>query len=75
MKNLKKQELDLLQKLRVEFNKSKAILGDLVLQQALVLEDVQETRKQFEILEGELISKYGENSVINLQTGEIKPKK
>ena len=74
MKNLKKQELDLLQKLRVEFNKSKAILGDLVLQQALVLEDVQETRKQFEILEGELISKYGENSVINLQTGEIKPK-
>ena len=74
MKNLKKQELDLLQKLRVEFNKSKAILGDLVLQQALVLEDVQETRKQFEILEGELISKYGENSVINLQTGEIKIK-
>jgi len=74
MKNLKKEELDLLQKLRAEFDKNKGRLGDLVLQQALVLEDVQETRKQFEILEGELISKYGENSVINLQTGEIKIK-
>ena len=74
MKNLKKEELDLLQKLRAEFDKNKGRLGDLVLQQALVLEDVKETRKQFEILEGELISKYGENSVINLQTGEIKIK-
>lgn len=74
MKNLKKEELDLLQKLRVEFDKNKGRLGDLVLQQALVLENVKETRKQFEILEGELISKYGENSVINLQTGEIKIK-
>jgi hypothetical protein len=74
MKNLKKEELDLLQKLRAEFDKNKGRLGDLVLQQALVLEDVQETRKQFEILEGKLISKYGENSVINLQTGEIKIK-
>jgi hypothetical protein len=74
MKNLKKEELELLQNLRVEFNKYKIQLGDLVLQKALVVEDIQKIKKQFEILEGDLIDKYGENSVINLQTGEIKPK-
>ena len=75
MKSLEKNELELLQNLRVEFNKHKIQLGDLVLQKTLVVEDIQKIKKQFEDLESGLISKYGENSVINLQTGEIKPKK
>lgn len=74
MKSLEKNELELLQNLRVEFNKHKIQLGDLVLQKTLVVEDIQKIKKQFEDLESGLISKYGENSVINLQTGEIKPK-
>jgi len=75
MKSLEKNELELLQNLRVEFNKHKIQLGDLVLQKTLVVEDIQKIKKQFEDLEAGLINKYGENSVINLQTGEIKPKK
>jgi hypothetical protein len=74
MKSLEKNELELLQNLRVEFNKHKIQLGDLVLQKTLVVEDIQKIKKQFEDLEAGLINKYGENSVINLQTGEIKPK-
>ena len=74
MKNLKKTELVKLQNLNSDFVNLKTQLGDLELQKHLVVEKVQEVRSQFGKLEKELVEKYGENTTINLQTGELKEK-
>ena len=74
MKNLKKTELVELQTLNSDFVNLKTKLGDLELQKHLVIEQVQEVRKKFADLEAKLVKKYGENTTINLQTGEIKEK-
>jgi len=74
MKNLEKKELLELQTLNSDFVKLKTQLGDLELQKHLIIEQVQEVRKKFSDLETQLIKKYGENTTINLQTGEIKEK-
>ncbi len=74
MKNLEKQELEKLQTLNSDFVNLKTQLGDLELQKHLVVEQIQSVRTEFGTLEKELITKYGENTVINLQTGERKEK-
>jgi hypothetical protein len=74
MKNLEKQELEKLQTLNSDFVNLKTQLGDLELQKHLAVEQIQSVRTEFGTLEKELITKYGENTVINLQTGEIKEK-
>jgi len=74
MKNLKKTELVELQTLNSDFVNLKTQLGDLELQKNLIIEQVQEVRKKFSDLEVNLVKKYGENTTINLQTGEIKEK-
>lgn len=74
MKNLKKTELVELQTLNSDFVNLKTQLGDLELQKHLVIEQVQGVRKKFSDLEAKLVKKYGENTTINLQTGEIKEK-
>jgi len=74
MKNLKKTELVKLQTLNSDFVNLKTQLGDLELQKHLVVEKVQEVRSQFGKLEKELVEQYGENTTINLQTGELTDK-
>ena len=74
MKNLKKTELVELQTLNSDFVNLKTQLGDLELLKHLIIEQVQEVRKKFSDLEVNLVKKYGENTTINLQTGEIKEK-
>tara|TARA_R110001632_G_C11083700_1_gene388919 strand:- start:268 stop:504 length:237 start_codon:yes stop_codon:yes gene_type:complete len=74
MKNLEKKELQNLQELNSNFVKLKTQLGDLELQKQLVIEQVSIIKSDFADLEKSLIKKYGENSVINLQSGEITEK-
>jgi|TARA_R100000479_G_C6340016_1_gene184944 predicted nucleic acid-binding Zn-ribbon protein len=74
MKKVKKEELEKLQQLNSEFVQAKTQLGDLEIQKSMIISNVQEIRSQFGELEQTLMKKYGENSVINLQTGEIKEK-
>tara|TARA_A100001201_G_scaffold140949_2_gene135192 strand:- start:228 stop:455 length:228 start_codon:yes stop_codon:yes gene_type:complete len=74
MKKVKKEELEKLQQLNSEFVQAKTQLGDLEIQKSIIISNVQEIRSQFGELEQTLMKKYGENSVINLQTGEIKEK-
>ena len=74
MKNLEKTELVELQTLNSDFVNLKTQLGDLELQKYLIIDQVQEVRKNFSDLEAKLVKKYGENTIINLQTGEIKEK-
>lgn len=74
MKKVKKEELEKLQQLNSEFVQAKTQLGDLEIQKSIIISNVQEIRSHFGELEQTLMKKYGENSVINLQTGEIKEK-
>jgi hypothetical protein len=74
MEHLEKQELENLQELNGNFVKLKTQLGDLELQKHLIIEQVQSVRANFAAMEKDLIEKYGENTVINLQTGELKEK-
>ena len=73
-KTVEERELKLLQELNSNFQQIKNKLGDLELQKQMVLENVSEIRNQFKSLESELIEKYGDNSVINLETGIITKK-
>ena len=74
MKKIEEKELTDLQGLHAEFNKLKTQLGDLALQKHGVCLRVEELKKEFQTHEGSLVTKYGANSIINLETGEIKEK-
>ena len=72
---LSKDELSKLQELNNEFTQAKISLGDAEIQKVGILTSIQESKKEFSALENELIKNYGDQSVINLQTGEVTDKK
>ncbi len=74
MKKVEEKELEKLQQLNSDFVNAKTQLGDLEIQKSFIIRKVEVIRGEFAKLEEELLEKYGENSVINLQTGEIKEK-
>jgi len=74
-KKLTSEELSKLQELNNSFTQSKISLGDLELQKENIIGKIKEIKSKFVELEKELIKKYGEESVINLQTGEVTKKK
>ena len=71
-KKIDEKELASLQELNTEFNKFKTQLGDLSLQKHGICLRVEELKTEFQMLEKALMEKYGVDSVINLETGEIK---
>lgn len=76
MDNIKvtEEELKKIQDLNADFTKSKNALGDLELQKQNVLQHIDMLRKEFALNEKSLIEKYGEDAVINIQTGEVTKK-
>jgi len=74
MKKIETKELEALQSLNTEFNKLKTQLGDLALQKHGACLRVEELKSEFSLLEKDLMTKYGKDAVINLETGEIKEK-
>ena len=74
VKTVEDRELKLLQEFNSGFAKLKNQLGDLELQKQMILENVTDIKKQFKNLETELIEKYGDNCIINLETGIITEK-
>jgi len=74
MKKVEEKELEKLQQLNSDFVNAKTQLGDLEIQKSFIIGKVEVIRSEFAKLEEKLLKKYGENSVINLQTGEIKEK-
>jgi len=74
MKKIETKELEALQSLNAEFNKLKTQLGDLALQKHGACLRVEELKSEFALLEKDLMTKYGKDAVINLETGEIKEK-
>ena len=74
MKKIETKELEALQSLNTEFNKLKTQLGDLALQKHGACLREEELKSEFALLEKDLMTKYGKDAVINLETGEIKEK-
>jgi len=78
MKNEKvfitEDELATIQKMNNEFSKSKMALGDMELQKYGLFKHIENLKKDFADHEQILINKYGKDSVINLQTGEVSQK-
>ncbi len=74
-KKLTQEELTNLQELNNLFTQAKISLGDTELQKVTILSGIQKIKSDFATLENELIKKYGDQSVINLQTGEVTDKK
>jgi len=70
-KKLNKAELENVQGLNQKFMNLKLALGETVLQQSKILTDVKLVQDEFKLVEVELTKSYGENAVINLQTGEV----
>jgi len=74
MNKIKQEELNDLQSLNTEFNKLKTQLGDVAIHKNNLLKRVEQIRNEFGDLEKKLMNTYGEDSIINLETGEIKQK-
>ncbi len=72
---LSKEELEEVQSLNADYQKKKMMLGDLEIQKAAVLSELGGLKMKFAQNEKKLIDKYGKDSVINLQTGEVSKKK
>ena len=74
MKKIEEKELKQLQVLNEEFSNLKTSLGDLELQKHGICLRVEAIKSEFQLCEKSLMEKYGANSVINLETGEVKEK-
>jgi len=68
------EELQTIRTLNTEFNKKKMALGELELQKLDVIRNIGSIQEQFGIQEKKLIDKYGPDSVLNMDTGEITKK-
>ncbi len=71
MENLTKEELNKVQSFLTEFNTLKMKIGDTVLAQQSLTEQVKMLKDEYATYETELMEKYGEDAIINVQTGEI----
>jgi hypothetical protein len=69
--NLTAEELDFIKKGTQEYTKIKINLGELELQKQGLIARAEQIQDAFRNNEKVLIEKYGENAVINMQTGEV----
>jgi len=67
-------ELNLIQTMNSDFAKAKMGLGDIELQKQSLFKHIEELKSVFGHHEKMLIDKYGADSVINMQTGEVTKK-
>ena len=74
MTKLTDNELSQIQELNSEFAKNKSAIGDLELQKRSIFERMDVIQNEFSKVEKKLMKKYGEDSVVNLQTGEVTKK-
>ena len=71
---LETEELDFIKESTSKLNNAKTILGDLEIKKHEILSQIDVLKSDFQIKEKQLINKYGLDSVINMQTGEVKQK-
>lgn len=71
-KKLTKQELSELQELNTAFNTTKTQLADIEINKMSVVASLASLKAKFGEMEQALIEKYGQNAVINIETGIVK---
>ena len=74
MTKLTDNELSQIKELNSEFAKNKSAIGDLELQKRSIFERIDVIQNEFSKVEKKLMKKYGEDSVVNLLTGEVTKK-
>ena len=74
METLTKEELSFLQDSINNLNSAKSLLADLEIKKHETLLMIDKYKNMVQIKENELIDKYGLNSVINIETGQVKKK-
>jgi len=73
-KKVTSEELQQLQTVQTQFQSLKLQLGDIELHKQSVINDINELKSQFKLIEESLMKKYGKDSVVNIKTGEITEK-
>lgn len=71
MKKATQEEIAKIQEMNSKFNKGKIALGECELQKQIIIRHIEEMKVEFAHHEKLLIEKYGADTVINIQTGEI----
>jgi hypothetical protein len=71
-KNLSKEQLELLQGLQKDFNQSKIDIADCEIKKISAVKALEGIQQKFAEQEQILMKEFGENAVINLETGEVK---
>tara|TARA_R110000803_G_scaffold95241_6_gene163064 strand:- start:324 stop:593 length:270 start_codon:yes stop_codon:yes gene_type:complete len=71
-KQLSKEQLELLQGLQNDFNQTKMEIADCEIKKSGLINGLSEIQKKFTEQEKILTKEFGDNSIINLQTGEVK---
>lgn len=72
--HLTKEELESLRSMHSQINNLQRSIGALEFEKAGMIGELAMTRESFKTLEGKISEKYGSDSIINLQTGEISKK-
>jgi hypothetical protein len=67
-------ELTKIQEMNSDFSKAKMAIGDVELQKQGLMRHIDAMKAEFSQHEKMLIEKYGKDSVINIQTGEVTQK-
>jgi hypothetical protein len=68
------EELQKLQAVLQDLNAAKIKIADAELEKVAAINQLEDIRKQFAVVEKELTDKYGEDISLNIQTGEIAQK-
>lgn len=71
MKELSKEELELLQGLVTEYNNVKIRIADTFIAQDALLKEIESMKAAYIKEEKKLLEKYGDDAVINVQTGKV----
>ena len=71
-KKLTDKELESIQKSQNDFTMAKLKIADVEMQKVQILAELDKIKAEFAVFEEELIAKYGKDSSINMQTGEVR---
>ncbi len=74
MAKLTEEQLNELQELNKKNQELRLQLGELEVQKAMIIPKIESLRLEFVELEAKLVKEYGENSVVNINTGEVTQK-
>jgi uncharacterized protein YjcR len=71
MQKLTEEELTKVRELVNQFNTLKIQLGDAYIAQQMIMKKIDEVKVSYSAMEEELVSVYGQDATINIETGEV----